>query len=76
MREAADESVLVVAADADLDVEIPAPLVLGADRAEALFGDATLGVASDGTVLVSADGPSFAVWRLPGVNPPAWPAAS
>ena len=36
-----------------------------------MFGDATLAVASDGSVVLSADGPAFAVWRLAGVRVPA-----
>jgi predicted dehydrogenase len=38
--------------------------------AEAVFGDATLAVASDGAVALAADGPAFAVWALPGVRVP------
>ena len=70
VRESADESVLVLAARGDVDVEIPAGALPGAAHAEALYGDATLAVADDGSVLLSADGPVFAVWRLPGVTVP------
>ena len=42
-----------------------------AREAEALFGDATLAGSEDGGVLLSADGPAFAVWTLPGVTAPA-----
>jgi alpha-glucosidase len=65
--------VLVLAARGDVDAELPAGVLPGADRAEAVFGDATLAVADDGSVLLSADGPAFAVWVLPGVAVPAEP---
>ena len=45
--------------------------VPGAAKAEALYGDATLAVADDGSVLLSAEGPAFAAWLLPGVDVPA-----
>jgi alpha-glucosidase len=35
-----------------------------------LYGDATLATASDGSLLLSADGPVFAAWALPGVVVP------
>ncbi|MDR7190713.1 MULTISPECIES: glycoside hydrolase family 13 protein [Microbacterium] len=71
VREAADETLLVLAAKGDADAEIPAGALPGAASAEALVGDATLAVADDGAVLLSADGPAFAVWRLSGVKVPA-----
>nr|WP_274637238.1 glycoside hydrolase family 13 protein [Microbacterium bovistercoris] len=71
VREAASGSVLVLAARSDVDVVLPAPLVIGAGAAEAAFGEATLGVAADGSVLLSAEGPVFAAWALPGVVAPA-----
>lgn len=71
VREAADECVLVVASKGDADAVIPAGALPDADAAEAVFGDATLAVATDGSVLLSADGPAFAAWTLPGVAAPA-----
>lgn len=71
VRESADETILVLAARGDVDVELSPGLVTGAEAAEALFGEATLGTAGDGAVLLSADGPAFAVWRLNGVTAPA-----
>lgn len=71
VREAADECVLVVASKGDADAVIPAGALPHADAAEAVFGDATLAVATDGSVLLSADGPAFAAWTLPGVAAPA-----
>lgn len=71
VRESDTESLLVLATRGGVDAELPAGAVPGADRAEVLFGDATLGAASDGSVLMSADGPTFAVWALPGVGAPS-----
>lgn len=71
VRETADETILVLATRGDADAAIPAGAVAGAAIAEPLFGDATLAVSDDGAVLISADGPAFAVWRLPGVSAPA-----
>ncbi|MBN9193358.1 MAG: glycoside hydrolase family 13 protein [Microbacterium sp.] len=76
VRESADEQVLVLAARGDVDAELVAPAVVGADRAQALFGDATLAVSADGSVVVSAAGPAFAAWRLPGVVAPSSTAAA
>jgi alpha-glucosidase len=73
VRESAEESVLVLASRGDVDVELPAVAVPGAAAAVALYGDATLATASDGSVLVSADGPVFAAWTLPGVVLPGVP---
>ncbi|WP_374316623.1 DUF3459 domain-containing protein, partial [Microbacterium sp.] len=74
-RESAEETVLVLATRGDADAALDAGALPGAAEATAVFGDATLGVAEDGAVLLSADGPAFAVWTLPGVALPA-PAAS
>ena len=67
VRESAEESVLVLASRADVDVELAPIAVPGAAAALDLYGDATLATASDGAVLISADGPVFAAWALPGV---------
>jgi alpha-glucosidase len=61
----------VVAARGNVDVEVGPGTVPGATQAESIFGDATLAVAEDGSVLLSADGPVFAAWVLPGVAVPA-----
>ena len=71
VRESADETILVLATKGDTDAELDAVALPGAASAEAIFGDATLGVADDGSVLLSAEGPAFAVWALPGVAVPA-----
>ncbi len=71
VRESAEQSILVLAARGDVDAALPAPAVPGADQAQAVFGGATLAVGSDGSVLLTADGPAFAVWTLPGVVAPA-----
>ncbi|MBS1672872.1 MAG: glycoside hydrolase family 13 protein [Actinobacteria bacterium] len=70
VRESAAESVLVLAARGDVDVELASGAVPGAAAAEALVGDATFGVSSDGAVALAADGPVFAAWALPGVRVP------
>ena len=71
VRESEAETLLVLASRSDVDVELPAGELPGAGSARALFGDATLATASDGSVLLSAEGPAFAVWALPGVSVPA-----
>ncbi|WP_341973739.1 glycoside hydrolase family 13 protein [Microbacterium sp. LWO13-1.2] len=71
VRESADESVLVLATRGGVDAGLPAGALLGAAAAEALFGEATLAVASDGSVDIVAEGPMFAAWSLPGVTFPA-----
>lgn len=70
VRESAEETVLVLAARGDVDIELPAGALAGAAAAEALFGDATLAVAVDGAVALAAEGPVFAAWTLPGVAAP------
>ena len=70
VREGDTETILVVATTGDLDVELPAAALPGASAAEELYGEATLGVADDGAVLLSAEGPVFAAWRLPAVVAP------
>ncbi|HWV49187.1 MAG TPA: glycoside hydrolase family 13 protein, partial [Microbacterium sp.] len=69
VREAADESVLVLATRGGADVELPVGAVAVAG-AETLFGDATLAAASDGSVVLAVEGPAFAAWSLPGVKLP------
>lgn len=68
VRESAQESVLVVASLADVDLVLPAGAVaVAGDR---LFGDADLAASPEGLTLRAA-GPVFAVWALPGVEAPA-----
>lgn len=76
VRESADETVLVLAARGDVDVELPAHVLPGADAATSLFGDATLATAGDGAVVLAAEGPVFAAWSLPGVSAPPVVAGS
>ncbi len=76
VRETADETILVLAALGDVDVELPAEALAGASAASSLHGEATLAVAADGGVLLSAEGPVFAVWALPGVVAPEACASS
>ncbi len=70
IREGADESALVLATRGGADATLPAPLVIGAAAATALFGSATLATDPDGAVHVRATGPTFAAWALPGVRAP------
>ena len=42
----------------------------GAASAVELYGPATLATASDGGVVISAEGPVFTAWALPGVVAP------
>ncbi|GAA1524122.1 alpha-glucosidase [Agromyces terreus] len=85
VRETADASVLVFAARAAaaLEVDGVALPALGAaamggaggsgaaDAASTLFGDGRL-EASAGLLCLTADGPGFTAWLLPGVASPGW----
>ncbi|MEJ1088581.1 glycoside hydrolase family 13 protein [Microbacterium sp. Mu-80] len=71
VREGADESVLVLATRGGADVELLPGALSGAAAAQELVGDATLAVASDGAVMLAAEGPAFAAWSLPGVLLPS-----
>jgi len=71
VREGADESVLVLATRGGADIELVPGALSGAATAEALVGDATLAAASDGAVMLAAEGPAFAAWSLPGVVVPS-----
>ncbi|MDW4571744.1 glycoside hydrolase family 13 protein [Microbacterium sp. M3] len=71
VRESADETLLVLASKGDADAAIPPGALPVAAAAEAVWGDAVLAIADDGSALLSADGPAFAVWRLAGVAVPA-----
>jgi alpha-glucosidase len=68
VRESAEETLLVVAAKHDLDVELPAAAVPGAAHARVLHGNGMLATAEDGAALLSAQGPAFVVWSLPGAT--------
>lgn len=70
IRESEEESVLVVASLRDVDVVLEAAAVPGAEVAVALVGDAQLAVDEDGASRLSATGPVFAAWALPGVAQP------
>ncbi len=69
-RESTEETVVVLATRGGADVELEPGVLAGADAATELTGDATLAAASDGGVLLTADGPAFAAWLLPGVTMP------
>ncbi|MFB8385538.1 glycoside hydrolase family 13 protein [Microbacterium sp. NPDC055910] len=70
-RESADETIVVLATRGDADVELVPGALAGAESARALVGDATLATAVDGAVVLSAEGPAFAAWSLPGVRVPS-----
>jgi alpha-glucosidase len=66
VRESPEESLLVVAARANVDITV----VAGSGEPELLFGSLTAS-ASDSGIAVSGDGPAFGVWQLPApVLPP------
>ncbi len=67
VRETAEESVLVLATRAAARTTLPQDAVAGLDTAVRLAGDAALGP----TGRLTASGPSFTAWRLPGAT--AWP---
>lgn len=70
MREAAEGSVLLVAARAASEVMLPPHAIASADAASLLFGNGQLTASVDGTMLV-AGGTSFTAWALPGVVVPS-----
>ncbi len=67
VRESAEESILVIAARADVDVVLEPDAVAGVDSAAVLFGEGELRVV-EGGIRVTADGPVFQAWMLPGVD--------
>jgi alpha-glucosidase len=71
VRESAEECVLVFAARAAATLVLPGGSLPRTDAATALFGEARL-EASDDLVHLTADGPNFTAWQLPGVDAPAW----
>ncbi|WP_309066767.1 glycoside hydrolase family 13 protein [Microbacterium sp.] len=70
VRESAAESVLVLATRGGADAVLPAGGLVGAPLAQPLYGDAGLSVRPDGATALTASGPAFAAWRLPGVTAP------
>lgn len=73
VREAEEESMLVVACRAADSVGIPLDLLPGIAQAKRLFGTAELSADVPGTVRLVAEGPTFSVWRLPGIVVPEAP---
>ena len=71
VREGAGESALVLATMSDaVEVTVAAHLVPGVAQARILFGDAVVREDRHG-IVVSASGPAFAAWALPGIGVPA-----
>lgn len=71
VRESAEERVLVFATRAASTLELAADAIEATDAASRRVGDGRL-EASDGLVHLTADGPSFTAWLMPGVDAPAW----
>jgi alpha-glucosidase len=74
IREAASESVLVVASRAEADVRVPYDAAAGWDDARVVFGELQLdtdapGEEDEGGVRLRVAGPQFAAVQLPGVVP-------
>ncbi len=69
VREAAEETILVLASRGDVDMTVPAGALPGAGAAQTLYGTVAVDAASD-VVTISACGPVFAAWALPGVRTP------
>jgi alpha-glucosidase len=67
VRESADECVLVLATRGDAAVSLPPGAIAGVEAARPLFGDADLALSRDGVAL-TASGPSFSAFSLPGVR--------
>ncbi|MGO4102924.1 glycoside hydrolase family 13 protein [Leifsonia sp. YAF41] len=67
VRESAEGSVLILAARAGATVTLSGQAIGGADVAEPLVGGAELTV-SAGDIRLTAGGPSFTAWALPGIN--------
>ncbi|SEB43453.1 alpha-glucosidase [Paramicrobacterium humi] len=65
VREDESESLLIVAARADVDITLPAETVNGADAAARSFGDLDLHADETG-IRISGTGPAFAVWQAAG----------
>lgn len=65
VREDATESILIVAARADVDVLLPPDAVAGVPSAIREFGSAVLSTEEDG-IRLSGAGPVFTAWHLPG----------
>ncbi|MGF3055537.1 glycoside hydrolase family 13 protein [Microbacterium sp. YY-01] len=70
VRESPQETVLVLATRGDADIAIAASAIPDAGAATLLYGQATLASSTDGSAVLTAPGPAFAAWALPGVRVP------
>ena len=70
VRESAGESVLVIATTGSLDVALAAGSLPGGGAGVFSTGEVTLDAGDDGSAVIKAHGPAFAVWTLPGVVVP------
>lgn len=67
VREDASQSLLVVAARANVNARLPIETIPTPDAAELLFGSLDLAAGTD-SIRISGSGPAFAVWRTGGVT--------
>ncbi|QPZ39028.1 glycoside hydrolase family 13 protein [Paramicrobacterium chengjingii] len=67
VREDALQSLLVVSARANVEVDLPIEAIPTPDAAEQLFGSLDLAASAD-SIRISGSGPAFAVWRTAGVT--------
>jgi alpha-glucosidase len=65
IRETAEECILIVASRSSFSIELPAGSIAG--EATTLYGEAELTM-KHSTCILSAVGPGFSAWSLPGVN--------
>ncbi|WP_141899153.1 glycoside hydrolase family 13 protein [Paramicrobacterium agarici] len=65
VREDGDESLLIVAARADVSVDLPAEVIPTPDAVEQLFGGLVLSTEGD-SIRMSGTGPDFSVWQTAG----------
>lgn len=70
LREGEGESILVLAALGDVVVDLDPVVLAGARSATSVFGDAALAFDESGGAALTASGPVFAAWSLPGVAAP------
>ncbi|PFG29208.1 glycoside hydrolase family 13 protein [Paramicrobacterium agarici] len=65
VREDGDESLLIVAARADVGIDLPAEVIPAPDAVEQLFGGLVLSTEGD-SIRISGTGPDFSVWQTAG----------
>lgn len=68
VREAADESILVLATRGAVAIDLDSHVLSGAEEAHPLWGEALLAFTHDDGVQLEASGTSFTAWSLPGLR--------